>query len=544
MTTPRATTTTSPFSSLLLLPISPSAATPPRRARTPPPAVAHGGVRWTAGGRRRRRGCRAAAAVVEDGVLLPKEQEDDDDEASSSAARYDWREEWYPLYLAKEVPDDAALPLTVFDRQLVLYRDAAGVLRCHEDRCPHRLAKLSEGQLVDGKLECLYHGWQFDGEGKCVKIPQLPDGAKIPRNACARSYEVRDSQGVVWAWMSGTNPPDERKLPWFEPYARPGFTDLSTVHELPYDHSILLENLMDPAHVPISHDRTDWTAKREDAQPLFFEVTERTPRGFAGYWGKQRTPHLRNLLRFEAPCVLTNTLEFVDKDGKEQCFSAHFLCRPAGQGKSMLLVRFGSTQTSPLVKVLPRWYFHQNACKVFEQDMGFLSSQNEVLLREKVPTKELYLNLRSSDTWVAEYRRWMDRAGHGMPYYFGHSTLSPPPVPAVVEQAPAGAVAGMSASFPAKGGVGATHAPNPTNRYFRHVVHCKGCRDSVKRYASLKNAFAALAAAAVAAAILAATRQLKAVLLASAAALAAASYACNWVLSLITTNFIRTHRRL
>ncbi|VAI50591.1 unnamed protein product [Triticum turgidum subsp. durum] len=408
----------------------------------------------------------------------------------------------------------------------------------------HRLAKLSEGQLVDGKLECLYHGWQFDGEGKCVKIPQLPEGAKIPRNACARNYEVRDSQGVVWVWMSPATPPDAKKLPWFEPYARPGFTDLSTVHELPYDHSILLENLMDPAHVPISHDRTDWTAKREDAQPLAFEVAERTARGFAGHWWRERAPHLRNLLRFEAPCVLTNTLEFVDKDGREQCFSAQFLCRPAGQGKSMLLVRFGSTARSPLLRVLPKWYFHQNACKVFEQDMGFLSSQNEVLLREKVPTKELYLNLRSSDTWVAEYRRWMDRAGHGMPYYFGHSTISPPPVPAVVEQAPAGAAAGISASFPAKGGFGTQHAPNPTSRYFRHVVHCKGCRDTVNRYTALKKAFVVLAAVAAAAAVLAATRQWKAILLGAAAVLAAASYACGSVVSLITTNFIRTHRRL
>ncbi|KAI4978849.1 hypothetical protein ZWY2020_015602 [Hordeum vulgare] len=116
--------------------------------------------------------CRAAA-VEEDGVLLPKD-------GSEAVGRYDWREEWYPLYLSKEVPDDAALPLTVFDRQLVLYRDAGGVLRCHEDRCPHRLAKLSEGQLVDGKLECLYHGWQFDGhQGKCVKIPQVSHPALV-----------------------------------------------------------------------------------------------------------------------------------------------------------------------------------------------------------------------------------------------------------------------------------------------------------------------------------------------------------------------------
>lgn len=51
---------------------------------------------------------------------------------------YDWTEEWYPLYLTKNVPDDAPLGLTVFDKQVVLYRDGSGELRCFEDRCPHR----------------------------------------------------------------------------------------------------------------------------------------------------------------------------------------------------------------------------------------------------------------------------------------------------------------------------------------------------------------------------------------------------------------------
>nr|CAD1827834.1 unnamed protein product [Ananas comosus var. bracteatus] len=283
----------------------------------------------------------SAAAAAEE-VVIPKEVEEV--VGDRDRVEYDWREEWYPLYLSAEVPADAALGLTVFDKQVVLYRDADGTLRCHTDRCPHRLAKLSEGQLVDGKLECLYHGWQFDGNGKCVKIPQLPEGAKIPRSACVRTYEVRDSQGVVWIWMSEKNPPNVEKLPWFEHYARPGFVDNSTIHELPYDHSILLENLMDPAHVPISHDRTDWTAKREDAQPLLFTVVERNHRGFAGRWGRSRNPALMNFLRFQAPCVLSNDLEFVDKNGVQQYFSGLFLCRPAGQGKSMLIVRFGGAR--------------------------------------------------------------------------------------------------------------------------------------------------------------------------------------------------------
>uniref|UniRef100_A0A8R7Q155 Uncharacterized protein n=1 Tax=Triticum urartu TaxID=4572 RepID=A0A8R7Q155_TRIUA len=91
-----------------------------------------------------------------------------------------------------------------------------------------------------------------------------------------------------------------------------------------------------------------------------------------------------------------------------------------------------------------------------------------------------------------------------MPYYFSDSTMSPLPVPAVVEQAPAGAAAGISASFPAKGGFGTQHAPNPTSRYFRHVVHCKGCRDSVSRYTAVKKPFVVLAAVAAAADVLAA----------------------------------------
>jgi phenylpropionate dioxygenase-like ring-hydroxylating dioxygenase large terminal subunit len=53
-----------------------------------------------------------------------------------------------------------------------------------------RLAKLSEGQLVDGKLECLYHGWQFDGQGKCVKIPQVSSHLSCTFNPTAPMEHV------------------------------------------------------------------------------------------------------------------------------------------------------------------------------------------------------------------------------------------------------------------------------------------------------------------------------------------------------------------
>lgn len=69
-------------------------------------------------------------------------------------------------------------------------------------------------------------------------------------------------------WLGDPKTADPKKLPWYEHYDREGFQHVSTIHELPYDYSILLENLMDPAHIPISHDRTDMSAKRENAQAL------------------------------------------------------------------------------------------------------------------------------------------------------------------------------------------------------------------------------------------------------------------------------------
>ena len=51
--------------------------------------------------------------------------------------------------------------------------------RCFEDRCPHRLAPLSEGRIEpkDGSLYCNYHGWRFNGDGSCAGIPQLDPSA-------------------------------------------------------------------------------------------------------------------------------------------------------------------------------------------------------------------------------------------------------------------------------------------------------------------------------------------------------------------------------
>ncbi|KAI8463753.1 MAG: Rieske [2Fe-2S] iron-sulfur domain-containing protein [Monoraphidium minutum] len=77
---------------------------------------------------------------------------------------------------------------TLLGIPLVIWRDGTGAWSVLEDRCPHRLAPLSEGRIEpsDGTLFCSYHGWRFDAGGKCRDIPQIEDD-KARATACGSS---------------------------------------------------------------------------------------------------------------------------------------------------------------------------------------------------------------------------------------------------------------------------------------------------------------------------------------------------------------------
>jgi phenylpropionate dioxygenase-like ring-hydroxylating dioxygenase large terminal subunit len=67
------------------------------------------------------------------------------------------------------------------------------------DQCPHRLAPLSAGSVVDGNLQCAYHGWCFDADGLCTSIPSLGPGATLPPRArLTPPYGVAERYGLIF----------------------------------------------------------------------------------------------------------------------------------------------------------------------------------------------------------------------------------------------------------------------------------------------------------------------------------------------------------
>jgi phenylpropionate dioxygenase-like ring-hydroxylating dioxygenase large terminal subunit len=101
----------------------------------------------------------------------------------SDPNRFDCKEAWYPVYYLEDLDKSKPTPFTLLDRNIVIWwEQKAECWRVFEDKCPHRLAPLSEGRIAsDGLLECPYHGWAFSGSGNCQRIPQQIEGRGHPK---------------------------------------------------------------------------------------------------------------------------------------------------------------------------------------------------------------------------------------------------------------------------------------------------------------------------------------------------------------------------
>jgi phenylpropionate dioxygenase-like ring-hydroxylating dioxygenase large terminal subunit len=342
------------------------------------------------------------------------------------AAAVDWRACWYPATFLEDLPADRPVRITLWDEGLVLFRDQEGRPVCLTDRCPHRAARLSDGQLVDGRLECLYHGWQFDGSGACVHIPQLLPERQIPERACTRAWPAEVVAGIVWIWAGDPSAADPAAIPRTPGADGPDVAAVTFQMDLPYDQSYLIENVIDVAHIHIAHHGVRGGGLREAARPLEFEPSESTVAGFSSRFrsvGLKRaagSPQLRGaLVEFVAPNLIRYRSDYADGD---LVAGLELYSLPMGKGRCRLLYRKYSNFTSWRERIKPRWVEHLTQMTILEQDMNVVVGQHEEIEGAGCAVRDLWLPLRSSDRLVIEYRRWLDRFGGGLPFYRGFST--------------------------------------------------------------------------------------------------------------------------
>jgi phthalate 4,5-dioxygenase oxygenase subunit len=118
------------------------------------------------------------------------------------------RRYWQPAALAEELPvGGAPLPVRLMGEDLVLFRDEQGRPGLLGIHCSHRGADLSYGRLEDGGLRCIYHGWLYDVNGRCLEQPGEPAGSTFHERIRHPAYPCVETGGLILTYMGPGVPP-------------------------------------------------------------------------------------------------------------------------------------------------------------------------------------------------------------------------------------------------------------------------------------------------------------------------------------------------
>lgn len=164
------------------------------------------------------------------------------------------KNQWYAVLDSKQVKKNKLIGVTRFSEKLVFWRDDAENVHCIFDKCCHRGASLCTGKLVEGHVECPFHGFLYDASGKVTCIPANGKNAVVAENYRVNAYQARDAYGFIWVWY-GEYSADLPEIPFFDElktgFSYGGISENWNVH-----YTRAIENQLDVVHLPFVHKTT------------------------------------------------------------------------------------------------------------------------------------------------------------------------------------------------------------------------------------------------------------------------------------------------
>ena len=254
--------------------------------------------------------------------------------------------------------------------------------------------------MEDGCLISPYHGWVYDGEGQCVRIPAHPAHA-IPARAHATVFEVRTAYDLVWVCLG--SPANE--LPALPIWDDSAYRKIAAG---PYRFRAhgprVIENFLDVGHLAFVHAGL----LGDPASPEIADYTvETTSDGIIArnimVWqpdpdGTGQPAQVQYTFTVERPL----TASFLKSQG-EKCFYIMDIVTPVADGECeawvIMALNYGSEVSDEAIR--------QFQDRVTEQDRPVVESQRPELLPLDLQAE---LHLRSDRTAIA-YRQWLKQVG-------------------------------------------------------------------------------------------------------------------------------------
>jgi phenylpropionate dioxygenase-like ring-hydroxylating dioxygenase large terminal subunit len=208
---------------------------------------------------------------------------------------------WYPLLESRELRRKP-IGLERLGRKFVFWRSVDGVPHASLDRCPHLGASLSAGRIENDHIVCPFHGFRYDGDGRCTHIPSLGIGGRIPNGLAVESFAVKEAHGFLWLWW-GSRERIAPDLPYF-PELENGWRHHTFTVDWPVHYTRAIENQLDVAHLPFVHRTTIGAGGRTLVEGPYVEASDKGIR----VWVTNRRDDgpVRSLAELEAAAAGTN----------------------------------------------------------------------------------------------------------------------------------------------------------------------------------------------------------------------------------------------
>jgi phenylpropionate dioxygenase-like ring-hydroxylating dioxygenase large terminal subunit len=158
---------------------------------------------------------------------------------------------WTPIGASTDLKPKKVNAFTIHDIPIVVFRDESGLARALIDRCPHRSVKLSLGKVSSGQLQCAFHGWRFDGTGKCNHIPLNPDTKPVAK---AQAIACEERGGLIWIYTGDASNAPLLSTP--SPLDESGWYGSIVQQDWSVHWSRAIQTMLDVAHIPFVHPKS------------------------------------------------------------------------------------------------------------------------------------------------------------------------------------------------------------------------------------------------------------------------------------------------
>ena len=307
--------------------------------------------------------------------------------------------DWHPVARSSDLQEASIISSRLLGEDLVLWR-MHGKAMAWQDLCVHRGTRLTLGHIDGEDLQCGYHGWTYNTDGECVRIPAHPE-QKPPPKAKVRTYMCKESYGLIWATLGEP----VRDLPMFDEWNDASFRKVACG---PYRYMAsgtrAVENFLDVAHLPILHagmlgekthaEISDYSVEQTDDGIVARDVKIWQPDPDGTGVGKNVTYTYK---------VFRPLTMYLSKQTEEGSFSIFASVCPVSEFESVawfwLALNYG--------KDIPEAELVTFQDRITAQDIPVVESQRP----ERLPLDlQAELHLRSDRIAVA-YRKWLRQLG-------------------------------------------------------------------------------------------------------------------------------------